>query len=80
MQLWELADLATPWCVHVAATLRVAYSDGSKRDVRVPVETWLQHTSFTLVVSGKKPVVSATLDPQHVLPEADRSNNTFVVR
>ena len=62
------------------ATLRVAYSDGSKRDVRVPVETWLQHTSFTLVVSGKKPVVSATLDPQHVLPEADRSNNTFVVR
>src|SRR5262245_8675622 len=24
MSLWELADLATPWCVHVAATLRVA--------------------------------------------------------
>jgi hypothetical protein len=24
MELWELADLATPWCVHVAATLRVA--------------------------------------------------------
>jgi SAM-dependent methyltransferase len=24
MSLWELADLSTPWCVHVAATLRVA--------------------------------------------------------
>ena len=24
MELWELADLETPWCVHVAATLRVA--------------------------------------------------------
>lgn len=24
MELWELSDLATPWCVHVAATLRVA--------------------------------------------------------
>jgi SAM-dependent methyltransferase len=24
MELWELADLSTPWCVHVAATLRVA--------------------------------------------------------
>jgi hypothetical protein len=24
MELWELADLATPWCVHVAATFRVA--------------------------------------------------------
>jgi SAM-dependent methyltransferase len=22
--LWELSDLATPWCVHVAATLRIA--------------------------------------------------------
>jgi hypothetical protein len=24
MDLWELSDLATPWCVHVVATLRVA--------------------------------------------------------
>jgi hypothetical protein len=24
MGLWELADFATPWCLHVAATLRVA--------------------------------------------------------
>jgi 2,7-dihydroxy-5-methyl-1-naphthoate 7-O-methyltransferase len=24
MDLWELSDLCTPWCVHVAATLRIA--------------------------------------------------------
>jgi 2,7-dihydroxy-5-methyl-1-naphthoate 7-O-methyltransferase len=24
MNLWELSDLCTPWCVHVAATLRIA--------------------------------------------------------
>ena len=24
MELWDLVDLCTPWCVHVAATLRVA--------------------------------------------------------
>jgi len=24
MNIWELSDLATPWCVHVAVTLRVA--------------------------------------------------------
>ena len=24
MDLWELSDLSTPWCVHVAATLRIA--------------------------------------------------------
>ena len=61
------------------ATLRVMYGDGSRQDVRVPVETWLQHTSFTVLVSGNKPVASATLDPEHALPDADRSNNTFAV-
>jgi SAM-dependent methyltransferase len=25
MSIWELSDLSTPWCVHVAATLRVAH-------------------------------------------------------
>ena len=24
MDIWELSDLCTPWCVHVAVTLRVA--------------------------------------------------------
>src|SRR5947207_12617535 len=24
MDLWELSDLSTPWCVHVVATLRIA--------------------------------------------------------
>ena len=61
------------------STLRVAYRDGSNQDVQVPVQAWLQHTSFTLVVKGDKPVASVTLDPQHVLPDANRGNNTFVV-
>ena len=61
------------------ATLEVVYTDGSKQEIRVPVETWLQHTSFTLVVSGDKAVTSATLDPQHALPDADRSNDSFKV-
>ena len=25
MGLWELSDLSTPWCIHVAATLRIAH-------------------------------------------------------
>ena len=24
MDLWALSDLCTPWCIHVAATLRIA--------------------------------------------------------
>ena len=62
------------------ATLEVVYSDGSRQDVRVPVETWQQHRSFTLRVDGEKPVKSATIDPLHALPDRDRSNNTFTVK
>src|ERR1044072_9282878 len=31
MDLWALADLSTPWCIHVVSTLRVAHHilDGS---------------------------------------------------
>ena len=62
------------------ATLEVVYADGSKQDLRVPVETWLQHRSFVILVSGDKPVTSATLDPAHVLPDVNRANNTFTVQ
>ncbi|MBM7125327.1 M1 family aminopeptidase [Dyella flava] len=62
------------------STLEVVYTDGSKQDVRVPVETWMQHRSFVIHVDGNKPVKSATIDPQHVIPDVDRSNNTFTVK
>ena len=62
------------------ATLEVLYTDGSKQDVRVPVETWMQHHSFTIRVDGNKPVKSATIDPAHAIPDVNRSNNTFTVK
>jgi 2,7-dihydroxy-5-methyl-1-naphthoate 7-O-methyltransferase len=34
MDLWSLTDLATPWCVHVAATLRIAdYIAAGKQEI-----------------------------------------------
>lgn len=62
------------------STLEVIYTDGSKQDVRVPVETWMQHRSYAIRVDGNKPVKSATIDPQHVIPDVNRSNNTFTVK
>jgi len=62
------------------STLELVYTDGSKQDVRVPVETWMQHRSFTIRVEGNKPVKSATIDPAHVIPDVNRSNNTFTVK
>ncbi|GLQ99799.1 M1 family aminopeptidase [Dyella mobilis] len=62
------------------STLEVVYTDGSKQDLRVPVETWMQHRSYVIRVDGNKPVKSATIDPQHAIPDVDRSNNTFTVK
>jgi hypothetical protein len=62
------------------ATLEVVYTDGSKQDIRVPVETWMMHRSYDVRVDGNKPVKSATIDPDHAIPDVDRSNNTFTVK
>ncbi|GLQ47220.1 peptidase [Dyella lipolytica] len=62
------------------ATLEVVYTDGSKQDIRLPVETWMQHRSYTIRADGNKPVKSVTIDPRHLIPDVDRSNNTFTVK
>jgi hypothetical protein len=59
------------------ATLRVTYADGSTADVRVPVATWMQHSQFAVPVAGDKRIRSATVDPDGVLPDVNRTNNTF---
>jgi len=62
------------------ATLEVILKDGTKTNVAVPAETWIQNTSHAFTFSTSQPVVSVTVDPAHVLPDADRSNNTFAVK
>ena len=56
------------------ATLLVNYADGSSARVRVPVETWMQHTRYDVAVPGGKRIASATIDPDHALPDDDRDN------
>ena len=60
------------------ATVEVTYNDGSKARFRVPVEAW--ESKGELIWTGDKPISSATVDPDHVLPDDDRSNNTFAVK
>lgn len=62
------------------ATLQVNYVDGSSARVRVPVETWLQHHHFQVVVPGNKRITSAVVDPDRVLPDAKRANDTWTVK
>ena len=60
-------------------TLRVVYANGSHVDVRIPVETWFQHTRYTVDVAGTQPVAYAQLDPDHALPDHDRANDRYTV-
>jgi len=56
------------------ATLRVTYANGTTRDVRLPAETWIRQASTAVSVPAGT-VVKAELDPDHKLPDRDRSTN-----
>jgi len=55
-------------------TLRVTYADGHKTDLRLPAETWIRQ-SATVIPVPRGRVTRAELDPDHRLPDRDRTNN-----
>jgi len=62
------------------ATLRVVFKDGSHEDVRLPAESWIRNASTSLTIPAGKTVASATIDPDHKLPDKDRFNDTMKAR
>jgi hypothetical protein len=60
------------------ATVEVRYTDGSSTRWKLPVETW--ESKGTMSWTGEKPVASVVIDPDKVLPDDDRSNNTMEVK
>ena len=62
------------------ATLRVTFADGTKRDIRLFAETWIRQVSTNVPIVSNSPVVRAELDPDHKIPDKNRSNNVFVLR
>jgi hypothetical protein len=61
------------------ATLRIEFADGTKRDIRLPAETWIQKKVLSLAVDDGEAIASVTVDPDRVIPDKDRANNTFKV-
>jgi hypothetical protein len=57
-------------------TVEATFADGSKQRVKLPVETWISSGTHVWTPESKAAVVSVTVDPDHVLPDDDRSNNT----
>jgi len=56
------------------ATLRVTYADNRTIDIALPAETWIRQAATDVPVA-RGTVVSAEIDPDHKLPDRDRSNN-----
>jgi hypothetical protein len=59
------------------AVLELVWKNGSHQRVVLPVETWLMDAKRTLHFASAQPLVSATIDPDHVLPDEDRSTNSW---
>ncbi len=57
------------------STVEVNFEDGSKTRAKLPVETWLTKGAYTLTLPSTLPVTSVVLDPDHVLPDNDRTND-----
>jgi len=61
------------------ATLRVTFDDGTHRDVRLEADSWIRNPTVSVFIEAGKTVVSAEIDPDHRIPDKDRSNNLFKV-
>ncbi len=61
------------------ATLRITLANGNHLDVAVPAETWLQNLTHTFVIDTPSPATSVTLDPDHILPQLDRTHATLPI-
>ncbi|MES2043654.1 MAG: M1 family metallopeptidase [Pseudomonadota bacterium] len=55
------------------AVLEVKYADGHAIRIKLPVETWMRVKPVIAVPAGR--IASVMLDPDHLLPDRDRSNN-----
>ncbi len=57
--------------------VEVTLKDGSSERMTLPVETWLHDKTFVWELEKKEPIASVVVDPDHVLPDDDRSNNAM---
>jgi hypothetical protein len=62
------------------STLRVNLANGNHIDTTIPAETWMQNTTHTFTIDTPGPATSVVLDPNHQIPDANRTNNTLTLK
>jgi len=61
----------------IRVTVAVTYVDGTTVTLNVPTETWMMRNEAVLTVPGSKAVKTVVIDPDHAIPDIDRSDNSF---
>ncbi len=59
------------------ATIEIVLKDGSKQRLQLPVETWMQAITHTIHVTTTQKIQSVTIDPDSLLPDSNRKNNSL---
>ena len=59
------------------ATLEIDFADGTRRRIRLPVETWIQQKTATIPIASSVSITAVSIDPDVVLPDCDRTNNSW---
>jgi hypothetical protein len=59
------------------AELRITFDDGRAETVKLPVEMWNLGPRFLYRLTSTRRVRRVEVDPRHVLPDVDRSNNSW---
>ncbi len=58
-------------------TLEIILKDGSKMNMQLPVETWLQSNEHSFHVQTTQAIQSVTIDPENKLPDSNSNNNVW---
>ncbi|MEO5650361.1 MAG: M1 family metallopeptidase [Ginsengibacter sp.] len=69
--LSNLQKMAMPFA------LEVVLKDGTKQRIQLPVETWMQASIRTIHLPTTQSLQSASIDPENILPDSNRKNNTW---
>jgi len=70
----NLDQMAMPFAVEVKL------KDGTKQRISVPVEAWLQDNLVSFIIPTTTEAKTVVVDPDNVLPDANRGNNGFVFK
>ena len=57
--------------------LEIRYQGGKITRLALPAETWILGGHAELTLPGGPTILSATIDPDHHLPDRDRGNNSL---